>query len=171
MAHAGGRPRKPTNLKLVTGTQRKGRANPAEPVPPPGEPSCPEWATEAGRAFWDRETAQCREMGTLAGCDQSTWEEYLRAEENGLAAEAAIRANGGPYSRLTNKAGEEYVALHPAAIERRYWHQQKLKIAGLFGLNRSDAQRVVAKPKEEQSATERLRAAKAKRVTARRNAG
>ena len=34
---------KPTKIKLLKGTARKGRMNPAEPQPEPGTPEPPEW--------------------------------------------------------------------------------------------------------------------------------
>jgi hypothetical protein len=49
-----GRKRKPTYLKLVTGTARKSRLNPAEPKPEPALPSPPEHLMPEALAEWER---------------------------------------------------------------------------------------------------------------------
>ena len=49
-----GRKPKPSGLKLVTGTDRVDRANPAEPHPQPACPEPPDHLGNEARAEWDR---------------------------------------------------------------------------------------------------------------------
>jgi phage terminase small subunit len=65
-----GRPRKPTALKVLHGTDRADRANPSEPRPALGaEP--PPWLPETGvaREAWDRLAAVLTEMKVLTVAD------------------------------------------------------------------------------------------------------
>lgn len=51
---SGGRPRKPTRLKIVAGTAQKCRTNPAEPLPASDLPTAPEWlSVRASEIFMD----------------------------------------------------------------------------------------------------------------------
>lgn len=51
---SGGRPRKPTRLKIVAGTAQKCRLNPAEPAPALDLPTPPEWlSVRASEIFMD----------------------------------------------------------------------------------------------------------------------
>ena len=47
-----GRPPVPTRVKLLRGTLRKHRVNPAEPTPTPGAPSMPPTLPEPARPAW-----------------------------------------------------------------------------------------------------------------------
>jgi len=50
---AGGRPRKPTQLKVIQGTSRKCRENPAEPVHSPDRPETPEYLSTKAKKHFD----------------------------------------------------------------------------------------------------------------------
>jgi P27 family predicted phage terminase small subunit len=164
MARPGGRPPIPSALKLVKGTERKGRVNRDEPKPPPGEPECPEWLTERGRQFFEQEAARLREMGLFNSCDQATFWAYCRAYERWMEAAEAIRDNGGSFVEGTNKNGSTYLMTHPAVAIEKDSSREMTRLAALFGLNPSDRQRVSAPVQPKKSPLEELRDAKAARA-------
>ena len=62
-------PRKPTDLKLVSGTQRKDRANPKEPKPEKVAPVCPAHLSDEEKVYWGRICVELELMGVLTRAD------------------------------------------------------------------------------------------------------
>jgi P27 family predicted phage terminase small subunit len=77
MAQRGRKP-KPTHLKLVTGTARKQRLNPAEPRPDPALPDPPDFITEdpVALAEWKRAGEQLVRMGVVSDLDAAVLAAY-----------------------------------------------------------------------------------------------
>lgn len=61
----GGRPRKPTHLKVVSGTAQKCRINPDEPAGSTGCPVPPPWLSERATEIFFAACADMESMGTL----------------------------------------------------------------------------------------------------------
>jgi P27 family predicted phage terminase small subunit len=83
------RPRKPTHLKIVTGTLRPGRQNPREPQPKKGLPAAPSHMTAGGRRAWRYIGSRLNRMGILTEADAialerlcETYAQILQAQES-----------------------------------------------------------------------------------------
>ena len=59
----------PTQLKIVKGTNRKDRTNPAEPKPESKLPSCPAWIHPEGKKEWGRLVDEMTKTGVVTGFD------------------------------------------------------------------------------------------------------
>ena len=70
---------KPTHLKLLQGTNRKDRANPAEPVPKGDLGNAPDWMNAAQKAGWDFAISKAPK-GLLKELDQSVLTVWVVAE-------------------------------------------------------------------------------------------
>jgi phage terminase small subunit len=105
------RPRKPTHLKIVTGTLRRDRTNPHEPAPvrarlssPPGHLS------ELGCAAWTEAAKIAADLGVLTGADALALEGLAEA----LADLRAARSSLASPLKFDGKIVAE-------AAERFYW--------------------------------------------------
>lgn len=64
-----GRPRKPTNLKLLHGNPGKRALPENEPKPKPIAPACPSWINTGGKKMWKRLAPELERMGLLTNVD------------------------------------------------------------------------------------------------------
>ncbi|WP_419900635.1 P27 family phage terminase small subunit [Roseomonas sp. USHLN139] len=96
-----GRPRKPSHLKLVTGTERKSRANPAEPKPGKAPRLAPPGLPDAVARAWRLYVPRLDRMGVLTEADIPAVLAlcYAHAERDAARAALAepfvIRGTGG----------------------------------------------------------------------------
>ena len=84
----GGRPRKPTKLKLLQGTLQKCRTNPNEPQPPPAIPDPPPEVNGRALEEWNRVAPQLLQLGILTDLDRAglagyclSYAQYLEATQ------------------------------------------------------------------------------------------
>ena len=68
--------KKPSQLKLVTGTARPGRLNPKEPQPVIEIPSCPPGLSAGAKAEWRRIAPILENQGLLSRMDRSALAGY-----------------------------------------------------------------------------------------------
>jgi len=80
----------PTQLKIVKGTDRKDRTNPAEPKPESKLPSCPAWIHPEGKKEWGRLVDEMTKTGVVTGFDFiglatlcNMWGEYVEGVKTG----------------------------------------------------------------------------------------
>jgi len=85
-----GRKPKPSGLKLVTGTDRVDRANPAEPHPQPACPEPPDHLGNEARAEWDRVCEHLCALGVLSHIDRASLAAYCQAYGRWVQAETAL---------------------------------------------------------------------------------
>jgi len=90
-----GRPRKPTQLKLIQGTAQPCRINPDEPKPDIDIPEIPHHLSKPARDEWRRITPILKSMGLISHMDLAELTMYCGAWGNYIAAENAMRRNGG----------------------------------------------------------------------------
>jgi len=106
------RPIKPTHLKLVTGTARKGRLNAAEPKPARERPSPPQHLTDRGKAAWAETVLIVDRMGVLTEADPLALESLAEAIGDLRAARASLAkpltVNDGDGETTVAEAGERY---------------------------------------------------------------
>lgn len=89
-----GRPRKPTYLKLVTGTQRASRVNPAEPKPTLGRPRIPGHLTSHARVAWCTYAPLLEKMGVLSVNDALALERLCECYAEIRTHAAVLAADG-----------------------------------------------------------------------------
>lgn len=75
----GGRPRKPTHLKVLEGNPGKRALPENEPEPTPGAPEPPEWLRPAALAEWTRIVPELDTLGMLTKVDGAALAIYCSA--------------------------------------------------------------------------------------------
>lgn len=79
MAHAGGRPPKPTHLKVLEGNPGKRPLNVKEPKPKPTAPKCPVWLGPIAKKEWRRVVPELERLGLLTVVDGAALEGYCES--------------------------------------------------------------------------------------------
>ncbi|GAB4277836.1 MAG: hypothetical protein Kow0029_20720 [Candidatus Rifleibacteriota bacterium] len=96
------RPKKPTNLKILQGTYRKGRANKNEPKPEICIPEPPGFLTDRALEEWHRIAPILEEMGLLSKVDSMALAAYCAAVARLWLAEEQLKIEG---LTVTNERG------------------------------------------------------------------
>lgn len=149
---SGGRNRKSDRAKVLTGTFRPDRANPAEPEPRQTKkvPSPPAYLEPEAKVEWRRLARELHRTGILTIADRSSFAAYCQAWADYRRALAIIRAEG---RILTTEKGYRYV--HPAVGLASTAREAMRKFALEFGLTPASRPRVQGvKPERVKSAEE-----------------
>lgn len=114
------RPRTPTKLKVVAGTDRPDRANANEPKPRRERPSPPSHISDRGRSAWAEVVLICDRMGVLTEADPVALEAMAEALGDLRAARSSL---GLPLILAGEPDGDGNVKEHEVAKagERYYW--------------------------------------------------
>ncbi len=141
------RPRKPSHLKLVTGTARADRMNPNEPKPvaladlaPP-----PSMTTRATNA-WRKLAPLLQRMGVLTEADTLALMQLCEAYAEILSARAALRDRGGPTYETTTVQGGRMVRTYPEVAMLADADRRFLQYLAAFGLTPASRSKVSANP-------------------------
>ncbi|MGR0187232.1 P27 family phage terminase small subunit [Azospirillum aestuarii] len=108
-----GRPRKPTHLKVVSGTAQPCRTNPNEPKPKRERPSPPAHLSDKAKVAWGAVSVLLDRMGVLTEADPFALEGLCEAYADLLAARASLArpmtlSNGDDGELTLAEAGERY---------------------------------------------------------------
>ena len=129
-----GRPKTPTQLKVVRGTTRADRANKREPKvnePLPVDP--PEWVSPEAVPWWGRVRTLLTDMKVATAADPIAVGLLCDALAEYVKARTAYLADGMTYE-TTGKSGDTMIRAHPAVgIAADAWRRAKL-MATEFGL-------------------------------------
>lgn len=130
-----GRPRKPTQLKVLHGTTRKDRSNPAEPKPPeaPKHEKPPAWLSPRAKPWWNRIRPLLVRMQVLSGADTVALGLLCDALAEYMTARNVILKHGTTYeTRMTD--GSVLHRRRPEwEVAKDAWRRAKL-MATEFGL-------------------------------------
>lgn len=85
-----GRKPLPTNLKVVSGTDRKDRTNAAEPKPSLAIPSPPPFLSDDAKVEWGRVCDELYRLGVLSNLDRAALAAYCQAYGRWADAERAL---------------------------------------------------------------------------------
>lgn len=85
-----GRKPKPTNLKVVSGTDRKDRKNEAEPKPDLSLPTPPAHLSDDAKVEWGRVCDDLYRLGILSELDRAALAAYCQAYGRWVQAERAL---------------------------------------------------------------------------------
>ena len=94
VGNRGGRPRKPTALKILQGTLRKDRTNPDEPRPEVGLLPCPRYLDDEAKREWKRLAPQLYALGLLTKLDKAALAVYCQAWSHWVEAERHLHEEG-----------------------------------------------------------------------------
>lgn len=149
-----GRPKTPTQLKLVRGTQRKDRANPAEPTPKQAAPKDPPptWLSKKARPWWRRIRPLLLRMQVLTEADPVALGLLCDALAEYIAARELVVKEGLTYTSVTESFDDDGERVrktmkraHPAvAIQSDAWRRAKLMLTE-FGLTPASRSKVSTK--------------------------
>jgi P27 family predicted phage terminase small subunit len=120
---AGGRPRKPTHLKVVAGTAQKCRINKNEPKGKGGWPSAPEWLSDRATAIFEETCRRMDGMGTLSEEWADVIADYASCVEEIEITTGIIEDLGRTYTTTTQTGDTMYrprpeVAMRSDAMRR-----------------------------------------------------
>jgi P27 family predicted phage terminase small subunit len=161
-----GAPRKPTALKVVNGTARKGRDNPDEPKPEVCELACPDYLPEHAAAEWRRIVPELVILGLLSAVDRVALEGYCFNYHRWREAEEVIEEEG-----LTMCTPQGFEMQRPEVSIGNQARKQCLEFLREFGLSPASRGKVRATPKSPaEDAMERLKRKKLEREGKRRGA-
>lgn len=138
------RPTKPTVLKLVQGTLRKGRMNGNEPVTDLATPDCPDHIYGDAKKEWDRITGSLLEMGVLSRHDGPALEMYCTSYAEMLQARAGIKKIG-----MLIKTQSGYPIKNPLITIANEAERKCLRILTEFGLTPASRSKVSTNKKPE----------------------
>lgn len=94
MAHAGGRPPKPTHLKLLEGNPGKRPINKNEPKPLPISPASPAWMRSSAKTMWKTLAPQLEKLGLLTSIDGAALSAACEAYATWAYCEKKLIKNG-----------------------------------------------------------------------------
>ncbi|ACU37172.1 phage terminase small subunit P27 family [Actinosynnema mirum] len=126
---------KPTSLRVLHG-DRADRINHSEPVPPAQEITCPDWASDAARAIWDRLAPGLEQRGVLTAWDLDAF--LILCEALARYRSATALVNG---SALLVQGGSGLMR-NPALQVQAEAERVFLQYAARFGLTPSDRQSI-----------------------------
>lgn len=145
-----GRKFKPTQLKLLTGTLRKCRANLAEPKPDLALPPVPPELCDDAKLEWGRVSIELYKLGLLTSIDRSALAAYCAAWGRFVRAERMLRTLGdGRADGLLTKTAKGEIIPNPLVRIARQAAQAVIAYGNEFGLSPSSRVKVVASPPQQ----------------------
>lgn len=141
-----GRPKKPSNLKILNGTARPDRMAKNEPKPKPIAPACPSWMDSTAKKEWKRVAKTLEELGLLTQLDMASLAAYCQSYAVYVHAQKIAndyyKEHGRYTTSYTNKSGaENQVSIPEIAICEKALKQMKM-FANDFGLSPSARARI-----------------------------
>jgi P27 family predicted phage terminase small subunit len=138
MPAKGGRPKKPTALKLLHGDFEKNpnRRNKNEPSVEPGTPDCPKHLPVLARNEWRRVTSELKELRVLSQVDRSSLEQYVMCYAKWRDCITTLKKEGDFYET------EKGVVEHPAGKALRQYAGLCHRFLCEFGMTPSSRSRV-----------------------------
>lgn len=141
-----GRPRKPTNLKVLEGTDRADRANPNEPKPNDLSATAqpPEWLGDNGKEAWSDLLPVLRGMGVVTIADPMAFALLCDALGEYIDARAWLKEHEDVYA-VASKDGDLTWRKRPEVeIAQDAWRRAKTMLTE-FGLTPAARSRVSGK--------------------------
>ena len=135
MAKRGPKP-KPTNLKILKGTQKTCRLNEYEPEPTFAMPEKPEYLDILAARQWDKLAHQLNEIGILSHIDGEALAMYCQLYSRWVACELQIQAKG--ITDITGRRASWAIEAHSC---RGLMH----RFMAEFGLTPSSRSNIIAK--------------------------
>jgi P27 family predicted phage terminase small subunit len=146
---AGGRPRKPTHLKVVAGTAQKCRINPNEPSTKGGWPVAPEWLSDRASAIFEETCRRMSGIGTLSEEWADVIADYASCVEEIEITTGIIEDLGRTYT-TTTQTGDTMFRPRPEVAMRSDAMRRAQALRAELGIGPASKSKVSAgKPDEE----------------------
>jgi P27 family predicted phage terminase small subunit len=139
------RPRKPTHLKVISGTFRKSRENPAEPAATGDWPETPAWLSKGAATIFFETCAKMAKLGTLSSEFSDVIAAYASSEDEVITTTAVLEDLGRTY-RTTTATGDEMFRPRPEVAMRSDAMRRATTLRSELGLGPSSIAKVSAKP-------------------------
>lgn len=141
----GGRPPKPTALKLLEGTARRDRINASEPQPPLLlEARPPAWLKGRGRRAWKELAPVLTEMRVLTVGDRAALMLLCDVYAEFMDARDAVRKHGQVYTMAVKGGGYMLMPRPEVSIAADAWRRASAMMQQ-FGLTPASRSKVSAK--------------------------
>ena len=136
-------PKTPTAMKLLSGTMRKSRENPAEPMLESAIPEMPAWLAPKAKTCWKELSEQLLGMRVITKADRTCLEMLCDAYSEYRDCRKFIIDNGYTYKTVTASGDEMHRPYPQVAMYQNSW---KRVLDGLreFGLSPSSKSKVSA---------------------------
>ena len=144
------RPRKPSHLKVVSGTAQKCRMNPDEPEAPKGAPDAPLWLSSRAAEIFHGLCATIDAMGYLSTADQHVIAQTASRLEEVEITTAAVEDGGRTYD-TSNAAGERMIRPNPMVAQRSEAMRHAHALLSELGLTPSARSKVSAGKKNDEN--------------------
>lgn len=141
-----GRPRKPSHLKIVTGTAQKCRMNPDEPTPERGAPDAPEFLSPRAAEIYAELCAHLDGMGVLSVVDARVVSMAASRLEEVEITTASVEDGGRTYE-TTNQNGERMIRPNPMVAQRSEAMRHAHALLSELGLTPASRSKVSANKK------------------------
>lgn len=148
----GGRPPKPTVLKVLQGNPGKRPLNTNEPKPQPIAPKPPSWLPREAKREWKRLAPELEKLGLLTIVDGTAFANYCLAYARLREAEETIKREG---MVITTEKG--YKMPHPAVKIAEKAQQIIKAFCSEFGLTPSSRSRMSLPTRNEDDEYEEFR--------------
>lgn len=142
-----GRPKKPTNLRLLQGNPGKVKINPNEPKPEVCIPDPPEFLDGYALMEWHRVAPMLETLGLLSKIDTMALAAYCQCYERWRKAEEAIKSDKG--MTITTEKGNVIQSPHVSIANKAM--AQMHKFLAQFGMSPASRAGVTAKIREPES--------------------
>lgn len=139
-----GRPRKPTELKIITGTLQATRTNPNEPKPDRRIPAPPLHLSPYARASWPYVSAVLDDLGVLTAADGLALEGLCECYADLRRAREALNNLGTDTYETTGKDGNTMRRAYPEVAMVQDADRRLQSWLSKFGLTPADRSRVSA---------------------------
>jgi P27 family predicted phage terminase small subunit len=143
-----GRPRIPTALKLVRGTQRADRLNVNEPKPKLGIPPVPAQLSDEAKAEWERLAPELFEQGVLCPQDGAALAALCEFRADFLHASTMCATKDGQDRKVIKTANGNFQENPYYSIKKRS-AELMYKFLTEFGLTPASRSRLNATPPQE----------------------
>ncbi|MDO9711981.1 phage terminase small subunit P27 family [Paracraurococcus lichenis] len=140
-----GRPRKPTEIKVVTGTLQNYRANPNEPKPDRLVPMMPQHMSPHARAAWPYVCEVLDNMGVLTMADGIALEGLCEAYGDMRRGREALTRLGSDTYETVGKDGNAMRRAYPEVAMVQDADRRLQSWLSKFGLTPADRSRVSAR--------------------------
>lgn len=147
---AGGRPRKPTHLKVVAGTAQKCRINKDEPKAKGGWPVAPDWLSERSSVIFDETCRRMSGMGTLSEEWADVIADYASCVEEIEITTGIIEDLGRTYT-TTTQTGDTMFRPRPEVAMRSDAMRRAQALRAELGIGPASKSRVSAGKSDEEN--------------------
>lgn len=135
-------PKKPTALKIISGTDRADRSNPREPKPSRGIPNPPKHLSAVAKKYWKHITPILDSMGVLSVCDETAIELLCECYAEYRAATEALKSYGSPTYETQTKDGSTMYRNRPEVATRSDCERRLKAMLTEYGLTAASRSRV-----------------------------